>query len=242
LALKIGTLVVLSCLVVLELVGTAGLLLRAKRLEARVDAARAEEGQLQVELSRLRREIKALAEEVQQPEKPPSPGLGDSAGMAREAHRLLGAIDDLKDWIDRAQPRPRLPEMKYLHEKDWVAAAHVLGDGRGIANFRAAWFSVRYAAVNAAAPVLQEALKQYVHDTGGTLPGEMLELARYLPSGSDPSLLGHYHFVSGPAGTMIKSIDGAFSAGDSSDDVFVSVSLDGGWTAGGSTPPSEPPR
>jgi hypothetical protein len=219
------SLLIFGCLLVFAWVGTGGAFRRAAGLEVRIDEARAAERRQRVDLERLRLEDETRTKEDQEATSTRgSLGTGD-ATLATEAHRLLVAIGDFKAWIDRAQPRPRLPELRFLKEKDWVKAMSALGDSRSDADYLAAWKELRNATIVETGSVLSKAVGDYEHDSGGEFPQDIVELDPYLPGKPDPSLLGRYQLVDGPKGRRISSVPGIFDT-DPPDNYEAYVSVD----------------
>jgi hypothetical protein len=234
--------VLLGCIFLLE--SACALLFHhtSARLEHQIKAAEIQERRLQSTLKRLRRKNQEIAKEVERLEHLPLTMTRSEQYAAVEAFRLLGALEDLKEWIRAAKPQPNLPEIQFLLPKDWVEAANALGDGREEVDFARAWRKIRDAALVRFSSALQEALEAYAQEYSGKFPDDVGELAPFVQGMNSASLRSHYRITDGADGRSIRSIDHALNLDDPEDaEAYIKVNASSSMTGTGVIYPTPTP-
>ena len=106
----------------------------------------------------------------------------------------------LSAWISRvkqleafraAHPEFEIGELSLINEFDWLDATKQ-ASFESVADLRKALSELRRIARRKSAPAIGRALADAVAANGGMLPGSIEELARFLPSDLDPSILGRF--------------------------------------------------
>lgn len=130
-------------------------------------------------------------------------------------------------------PGEAIPELKLLEPADWARVVRPR-ELDSTENIRTALATLRALARRKFGEQLQEALKRFTEASGGDLPGNILELARFLPPPADAEMLARYALTRAgkiaatdevlirerPIGDMILSVALA----------SLSVNLNGDWT------------
>jgi hypothetical protein len=95
-------------------------------------------------------------------------------------------------------PNASIPEFQFLTEQDWLNAAS--GNLDTDADYRHALASLRSAAENNFAPMLQTALSQYMQANNGQFPTDISQLQSYFTSPVDDAILQRWEIA--PASTV----------------------------------------
>lgn len=122
-------------------------------------------------------------------------------------------------------PGQRLPELRLLALSDWleIARTHELDSA---ADIRVALADLRAVARKKFAPLLQEALRQFLAASSGQLPTGIGQLSPYLAAPADAEMLARYDLLrSGKIGEPTEKI----IREKSTSDMILSLSLDG-WS------------
>jgi hypothetical protein len=136
------------------------------------------------ELLKLRGEITQLRNEA-----------NDATGAA--AKSLVARVNKLKQRLADT-PNASIPEFQFLTEQDWLNAAS--GNLDTDADYRHALASLRSAAENSFAPLLQTALSQYMQANNGQFPTDISQLQSYFTSPVDDAILQRWEIA--PASTV----------------------------------------
>jgi hypothetical protein len=134
-----------------------------------------------------------------------------AAAARPEANRLPSSVPTLPDemaeeltaWRNRAAelknvfvqlPEQRIPEIALLEENQWLELAKdaVLTESDTLDDTLR---KVRFAAKGTFALRLQLALKKYLQTSGGTLPGQVTQLAPLFEPAIDPAILQRYEMA-----------------------------------------------
>jgi RNA polymerase sigma factor (sigma-70 family) len=127
-------------------------------------------------------------------------------------------VDQLRARLDQT-PESRIPELQLVTEEDWLNAAR--GKLETDIDYRKALSTLRGAAENKVALMLQNALKSYLKQNGDAVPTELSQLKPFLPPNTDDALFQRWEIA--PAST-IKSLglggDTIITERSAVDDVF----------------------
>lgn len=182
---------------------------------------RTEVAQRSAEVQRNRLRLAATKTEVDAEER---------ATAARRAELAAFESSPAKLWADRIQvlkdllpelPAQRIPELALLEVLDWIEIARD-SELDTPAAIRAALATLRAKARQKIAPLLQEALRRFTDDSGGELPADVHQLARFLSAPATVKMLERYHLArSGRLGANDEHV--IIEQSDS--DMILSVSL-----------------
>ncbi len=168
----------------------------------------AELQELQRERDTATNQVAALLDEIATLKK----NSGELPRLRREVTELRSANKDsaevaAKAWADRvAQLKQRLaqtpgaaiPELKYLSDESWLNAAQ--GSLDTDKDFRRAFSSLRHVGENQFIILMQDALKNYLQQSGGQFPSDIMQLKPFFDTPPDDAALQRYAVV--PASTI----------------------------------------
>ncbi|HSY42330.1 MAG TPA: sigma-70 family RNA polymerase sigma factor [Candidatus Acidoferrum sp.] len=133
-------------------------------------AQSAQAGSNDTEISRLRREVAQLeAREAQRKNDP----------IVSAAADWLGRVKMLKDYLTQ-HPEEKIPELKYLSDKDWTAAADSGNEFTSTNELENAIQSLKFAAVSGVSESVENALMEYSQANNQKFPDNLSELQPYL--------------------------------------------------------------
>jgi hypothetical protein len=156
--------------------------------ETRLASLRKQEAELRTEVRRLRTKGEA---EQRTRQAALNPAAGDSLDLKLEGEvrAMLGRISALQERLARS-PEQRIPELRFLSERDWLDVAQRNGRLETDEDFRRALSDLRMKAVTEL-PV-GKALTAYLKNSQGQLPATVAELAPYFDPPLDASVLDRY--------------------------------------------------
>lgn len=146
------------------------------------------------DLLRLRGEVARLRQDANDPTR--NRGTDGSADpefkdafekLAQRATQLRQALEQ--------HPERKIPELRFLADKDWLDAVARADKLENEDNFRQAMSSLRGQGKMAFGMMLKKALQQYAQDHGDMLPTDMSQLQAYLNQPVDDSLLKRYQLT-----------------------------------------------
>jgi RNA polymerase sigma factor (sigma-70 family) len=127
--------------------------------------------------------------------------------VAATAREWLSRVQWLKNRVEET-PGAKIPEFRFLTEKDWVEVAKD-ADLETEDGIKLAFSRLRFQAVRGFAPRMQSALDTYVKKSGGQLPTEISQLKTSFEPPVEDSVLERYrllktgHLRDIPAGTDV---------------------------------------
>ena len=178
-----------------ELNETANHLTVAREDNDRLGPEVADLPKLRGEVTRLRDDSSALARLRTGESGVNGAKANDSVPAAIEDWRLP-IVDQLRQAIDQ-MPERKIPELRFLTDKDWLDAALLVGSV-GLDtddNVRYGLSHLRSAAKYHFVHMLREALDSYSKASGGQLPATLSQLQAYFPSPVDDAILQRYQIL-----------------------------------------------
>jgi len=146
-----------------------------------------------VELLRLRAELSRLRRESQ----PAAASKADgSPDVAEAANSWANRVTQLKQRLEQTAGA-KIPELQYLTDQDWLHAARY--ELNSEADYRRAFSTLRDAAENKFALMIQKALKSY-RRANQQMPADMLQLQPYFDAPVDEAMLQRWEVA--PAKTV----------------------------------------
>lgn len=112
----------------------------------------------------------------------------------RGVQKVLGLIEDLKEVIAQV-PDVSIPEMAFLTDDDWITVPTEAKTLKSTTDFRRSLAALRKEAKRHAAQVLCSALWSYIDNTGGSLPQNFTQLARYCQPALPSAVLDRYEVL-----------------------------------------------
>jgi RNA polymerase sigma factor (sigma-70 family) len=144
------------------------------------DNARLKSNPNQTELLKLRGEVTQMRNQP-----------NDPTGSAVKS--LLGKVNKLKQRLEEA-PDAKIPELQFLTEQNWLNAAS--GKLETDIDYRRALASLRSAAENTFASMLQPALSKYLQANNGQFPTDLFQLQPFFASPVDAAILQRWEVTS----------------------------------------------
>ncbi len=162
---------------------------------AALAALAAENARLQsnnVELLKLRGEVTQLRKAAQQLAalQAASPAVTTAPDSSEAA--WLDRVRRLKAWFER-MPGAKIPEMQYLKDEDWLAAAQHALDNE--ADYRAVAVALRSQAQGKFMELVYQSLSRFFAANQNHFPTEVAQLAPYFETYPGDELLQHYQIV-----------------------------------------------
>jgi hypothetical protein len=145
------------------------------------------------ELLRLRGEVARLRQDAKRSKSSGDEALDDPSIQA-VIQLLATRVTQLRQKLDQ-MPNRKIPELKYLSDKDWLA---VVGDVEKMENddeFRAAMSSLRSRAKSVFGSKLRKALRGYADANGDMLPTDITQLQPFFDQPADLAALQRYQIA-----------------------------------------------
>jgi RNA polymerase sigma factor (sigma-70 family) len=148
------------------------------------------------ELLKLRGEVARLRQDVKESARLKTSDGGNVTDPAlKDAfERLAARASQLRQRLEQA-PEKKIPEIKFLSQKDWLDAVGEVENPESDENFSQAMSNLRSRAKAAFGGMLQKALKQYAQANGDMLPGDLSQLQSYFNPPVDDSVLARYKLI-----------------------------------------------
>jgi RNA polymerase sigma factor (sigma-70 family) len=148
------------------------------------------------ELLRLRGEVARLRQDGKQSARP---GASDSGNVTdpslKDAFEQLAArASQLRLQLEQ-MPEKKIPELKFLTQKDWLDAVGDVEKPENDPDFRQAMCNLRCRAKSAFGAMMQKALRQYAEANGDMLPSDLSQLQSYFNQPVDDSMLKRYQLT-----------------------------------------------
>ena len=210
--------------IVLLLIGCGGIaeLQSILRQRAQVAAQRTELARLDAEIQRARQRFAETKNEAETTGRARATARAEIAAFESSPAKLWSSRIRILQQLLEELPGQRIPELKLLDALDWIEVARNAElDTPG--NIRAALAALRAMARQKFVKPLQEALRQFTDASGGELPADIHELARFLAAPADAGMLERYGLTrSGRLGAKDENliVEKPIS------DLILSVSLD----------------
>lgn len=197
----------------------------------RLDSARNEAARLDDAVRQARARLEVINGELESAVQPARPAETDGsptrvwAGRVRILQQLLAEL-----------PAHRLPEQRLLEALDWI---EVVRDAEldTPARIRDALAAARAAGRQKLVTFLQEALRRFTDESGGRLPADIRELARFLKPPADAEMLARYHLT---RSGQLSATDEILIVENADSDMVLSVGLTNWSMSSGSKPLTAP--
>jgi len=108
--------------------------------------------------------------------------------------QLAARASQLRQRLEQA-PEKKIPEIKFLSQKDWLDAVGEVENPESDESFSQAMSNLRSRAKATFGGMLQKALKQYAQVNGDMLPGDLSQLQSYFNPPVDDSVLARYKLI-----------------------------------------------
>jgi RNA polymerase sigma factor (sigma-70 family) len=132
-------------------------------------------------------------------------GNATDAGFGEIFETMAARATQLRQALEQ-HPERKIPELKFLTDKDWVDAVAWADKLESDEDFRQAMCSLRGRAKTAFGLMLRTALKQYAQEHGDMLPTDISQLQAYLNEPVEDSLLARYQLTqTGRLGDLTKN-------------------------------------
>ena len=150
----------------------------ANRLSALADEIERVKGN-STELLKLRGEVTRLRNNENDP-------------AESEVKASLAKVNLLKQRLEQT-PGAKIPEFQFLTEEDWLNAAK--GSLNTDEDYRRAFSALRNAAEQMFRPMIQLALRRYIHGNNGQFPTDLSQLQSYFNTPVDDAILQRWEIV-----------------------------------------------
>jgi RNA polymerase sigma factor (sigma-70 family) len=148
------------------------------------------------ELLRLRGEIARLRQNAKESARLKA---GDGSNVTDPAlkdafEQLAARASQLRQQLEQ-MPEKKIPELKFLTQKDWLDAVGEVEKPENDADFRQAMSNLRNRAKGSFGGMLQKALRAYADANGDMLPSDISQLQSYFNPPVDDSMLRRYQLI-----------------------------------------------
>jgi hypothetical protein len=144
------------------------------------------------EVLRLRAEITLLRQEAR--ETGQVAGVGAAEPIRATFQTLEARVTSLKERLEQ-MPQTKIPELRYLKEKNWLDVVLGLKKLETDDEYREALNILRAEAKGEVGGKLQAAVRKYAEANGGMLPSDLAQVQSYLEEPIEPAILERYQMV-----------------------------------------------
>jgi RNA polymerase sigma factor (sigma-70 family) len=148
------------------------------------------------ELLKLRGEVARLRQDARESSRSKASD-GDTItdpAFKNAFEKLAARATQLRQSLEQ-HPGRKIPELRFLTEKDWLDAVGEVDKPESDPDFRQAMSNLRNRAKGSFGGMLQKALRQYLEANGDMLPSDISQLQSYFNPPVDDSLLKRYQLI-----------------------------------------------
>ena len=149
-----------------------------------------------MKLLKLRGEVARLRQDAKESARVK---VGDGGNVTDPAlkdafEQLAARASQLRQQLEQ-MPEKKIPEFKFLTQKDWLDAVGEVEKPENDADFRQAMSNLRNRAKSDFGGMMQKALRQYAEANGDMLPSDISQLQSYFNPPVDDSTLKRYQLI-----------------------------------------------